>query len=569
MYTQQRTEGPCRNACGTMRSRSTHQDNDDVELSPVIPVENIQGSSSSQNKSEEQWSTELFANKYSLRGGICFKNWAVELEYLNHATEFQFLSRYIGYAMFLLITVVLVKLPDRLAKEAAVRRTDDACFMAVFPEIDFSKCVKHSNAIIVYSAIALLAGTSITVFIHMSRSVENKVWSMLVQMMTLQTVACVQIVMIMCIAHQFDETGTIPEWASIISTFVFCFFLVVITDLPFMANIVSVLLIAIVYYGTSLSVFFRRVALEQDPEAMFRTAILGCTLAFSISSIIHSVATSYARDYALRKMFVSQRRHCKQQTLIMRQMSLDEKMHRDFLEKMLPPSIVRKLQNQRYDFTSHKTLENVSQRHHAVGILFADIVEFTKYATQVNSFTVMRFLNNLFRTFDSLCLPFDVYKVETVGDCYMGAVGVVTGQTDCRVSNSRSEDEPPDSLANDKDTDSEENELDERTKLSLHYNVDRIVQFAKTILRTSSAMQMMGTESSVCLRIGIHAGSCMSGIVGDKNLRFCLFGDTVNTAARMEQTGLPGAIHSSSLVASSSLEVLKCTGNVYTRHRMA
>ena len=59
--------------------------------------------------------------------------------------------------------------------------------------------------------------------------------------------------------------------------------------------------------------------------------------------------------------------------------------------------------------------------------MFCDIVGFTRFSSQVDPSTVMSFLNELFTSFDQLCETFSVYKVETVGDCYVAAVGVVTG----------------------------------------------------------------------------------------------------------------------------------------------
>merc|ERR1711887_535370 len=69
------------------------------------------------------------------------------------------------------------------------------------------------------------------------------------------------------------------------------------------------------------------------------------------------------------------------------------------------------------------------------------------------------------------------------------------------------------------------------------------VGFGKAILSAAQRVRqpILGTPTQV--RIGIHTGACMSGIVGTKNLRFCLFGDTMNTAARMEQKSIAECIH--------------------------
>merc|ERR1719301_162698 len=63
-----------------------------------------------------------------------------------------------------------------------------------------------------------------------------------------------------------------------------------------------------------------------------------------------------------------------------------------------------------------------------VSVLFADLVGFTSYSAQVDPFKVMVFLNDLFQVFDGMCDEYNVYKIETIGDCYVAAVGVVTGE---------------------------------------------------------------------------------------------------------------------------------------------
>ncbi|XP_017322590.1 uncharacterized protein LOC108265032 isoform X2 [Ictalurus punctatus] len=172
----------------------------------------------------------------------------------------------------------------------------------------------------------------------------------------------------------------------------------------------------------------------------------------------------------------------------------------DLLHQMLPKSVAKQLRKNR-----HVEAES----YESVTIFFSDIVGFTAISASCTPLQVVEMLNNLYMCFDTRIDSYDVYKVETIGDAYM----VVSGLPE------RNGDKHADEIA----------------KMSL----DLVAA-----VRQVSIPHM--PNKRLQLRAGIHTGPCVAGIVGYKMPRYCLFGDTVNTASRMESTSLPQKIHASS-----------------------
>ncbi|XP_062854829.1 uncharacterized protein LOC134318019 [Trichomycterus rosablanca] len=188
----------------------------------------------------------------------------------------------------------------------------------------------------------------------------------------------------------------------------------------------------------------------------------------------------------------------------LREKTEDLKMQRrlaeDLLNQMLPKSVAKQLRKNR-----HVEAES----YESVTIFFSDIVGFTSISASCTPLQVVEMLNKLYMCFDTRIDSYDVYKVETIGDAYM----VVSGLPE------RNGDKHADEIA----------------KMSL----DLVAAVRQVPIPHMPNKRLQ-------LRVGIHTGPCVAGIVGYKMPRYCLFGDTVNTASRMESTSLPQKIHTSS-----------------------
>ena len=173
---------------------------------------------------------------------------------------------------------------------------------------------------------------------------------------------------------------------------------------------------------------------------------------------------------------------------------------KDLLHQLLPQSVAETL-------IRNESVK--SEAFDAVTIYFSDIVGFTALSSLSTPMQVVSLLNDLYTVFDKVIESFAVYKVETIGDAYMVVSGLPERIGDRHAS--------------------------EIAKMSL-----------ALLARVQTFTIRHRPQDKLKLRIGIHSGGVCAGVVGVKMPRYCLFGDTVNTASRMESNGLPLKIHVSS-----------------------
>lgn len=136
-----------------------------------------------------------------------------------------------------------------------------------------------------------------------------------------------------------------------------------------------------------------------------------------------------------------------------------------------------------------------------ISIFFSDIVDFTALTSAMNPESLIMDLNKLFTEFDRIAKKHNVEKIKTIGDAYMAVCGVPKKQEDHAL---------------------------------------RLANFAFDVM--SASQQFMIGHSKVDLRIGIHAGEAIAGIIGEDKYSYDLWGDAVNIASRMENTGEKGQI---------------------------
>jgi PAS domain S-box-containing protein len=179
--------------------------------------------------------------------------------------------------------------------------------------------------------------------------------------------------------------------------------------------------------------------------------------------------------------------------LITEALRLQQEQTEKLLLNILPSSIAHRLKQEQ---------GIIADSFEEVSVMFADLVGFTELSSRKSPTQIVEMLNAIFSKFDQLAEQHRLEKIKTIGDAYMVVAGLPTPRSD---------------------------------------HAEAIAQMALDIQAEIKELSI-ATGELFNLRIGIHSGPVVAGVIGIKKFIYDLWGDTVNIASRMESQGIAGAI---------------------------
>ena len=187
---------------------------------------------------------------------------------------------------------------------------------------------------------------------------------------------------------------------------------------------------------------------------------------------------------------------------LMRELETEREKSHALLLNVLPQSVIDRL-------GAGETV--IADRHDSVTVLFSDFVGFTEISASLAADVLVVQLNGLFSRFDALCDSLGVEKIKTIGDAYLAVGGLPGGRQD---------------------------------------HVTAVAEAALGMLEATADLPPLDGRAWR-IRIGVHTGPVVAGVIGTRKFVYDVWGDTVNTASRLESSSEPGRVHVSRAVADA------------------
>ena len=209
-------------------------------------------------------------------------------------------------------------------------------------------------------------------------------------------------------------------------------------------------------------------------------------------------------DNRIRRLDVANVEPCNMRFSAQNKELTDAERNANLLLQVFPKHIAEALRDGR----------KVEPEHHdCVTIFFSDIVGFTIISASISLTKLAEMLDRLYTRLDQLSHQHDVFKIETIGDAWMGVTNLVKDQPD---------------------------------------HAKRLAEFAIDAIQAASETAIDLEDPSagfVQIRVGFHSGPVLANVIGSRNPKYSIFGDAVNTSSRMESHSLPGRIQCSERAA--------------------
>ena len=207
-------------------------------------------------------------------------------------------------------------------------------------------------------------------------------------------------------------------------------------------------------------------------------------------------------DTNVRQMEEMQDSTSKLLSSVMRELDEERARSNSLLLNILPQAIIDRLGD---------GATTIADRYDSVTVLFSDLVGFTSISSELEPQLLVSELNGLFSEFDALCERTEVEKIKTIGDAYL-AVGGLPGT-----------------------------------------RADHATAVAELALGMVEAVARLNVSSGRDwrIRIGVHSGPAVAGVIGTRKFVYDVWGDTVNVASRLESSAEPNRIHISEPVAEA------------------
>lgn len=189
-------------------------------------------------------------------------------------------------------------------------------------------------------------------------------------------------------------------------------------------------------------------------------------------------------------MFESLRRR---QFVTLSLLGSEKERYKNLLCTLVPPAIARRIEHGE---------SPIADSHAEMAILFSDFVGFTSLTTHIAPHRLIQLLNDLFSEFDSAAERHGIEKIKTIGDGYMAACGAPMTES---------------------------------------MRTTAVVRFGLELV-TITARVSQQHQVPIGIRVGVHSGSIIAGVIGKSRFAYDMWGETVNMASRMESTGVPGRV---------------------------